>query len=249
VGLTRLLCRASSLRQNEGVATMLRRGLDKLFVFGSTPWEMLRFSGRSFQIQQYSFEYVIHRYNATWRNERAVELALASRFIKFCGSERLLEVGNVTGHYMPSKHVVIDKYESSPGILNIDVLDFNPTRTFDTLVSISTLEHVGWDEPKREPFKVEKAFRRLEELLGENGRWFVTFPLGYNAHLDQMVQGRDALFENLMYMQRLDHPRRWVECSRSEALQLSTRKEIRGTHVLALLIRNPPLGFWDGVKV
>ena len=38
----------------------------------------------------------------------------------------MLEVGNVLRHYRPQlDHLVVDKYEHAPGVLNRDVLDLD----------------------------------------------------------------------------------------------------------------------------
>src|SRR3954451_22447894 len=65
----------------------------------------------------------VHRYNETWRNERAVEVPLV---VEALDAHPVLEVGNVLGHYGHCGHTVVDKYERAPGVLNVDVLDFAP---------------------------------------------------------------------------------------------------------------------------
>lgn len=59
--------------------------------------------------------------------------------------------------YVPVAHDVVDKYEGAPGVRNVDVLD-NEDGDLDYVASISTLEHVGWDEQERD---ADKALRAL----------------------------------------------------------------------------------------
>lgn len=119
-----------------------------------------------------------HPYNTTRKNERAVEIPLARRFIAEHGID--LEIGNVLGHYGHHGHRVVDRYEETAGVENSDVFDLIiPT---GTVVAISTLEHVRWDEPgDRDPLGGIDA---LERLLNIADRLFVTVPLGHNLALD-----------------------------------------------------------------
>ena len=91
-----------------------------------------------------SIPLVYARHNVTWANERCVELALARRFLAGIPPERILEVGNVTPHYFGGGHTVVDKYEL--GALQVDIVDFESDRRFDLILSISTFEHIGFDE-------------------------------------------------------------------------------------------------------
>ena len=43
-------------------------------------------------------------------------------------------------------HDVLDKYEKGNNVINDDVVSFSTEVKYDLIVSVSTLEHVGWDE-------------------------------------------------------------------------------------------------------
>lgn len=45
-----------------------------------------------------SYDYFIHPYNMTWRNERAVEIAICKEFVAHQNG-RGMEFGNVLAHY------------------------------------------------------------------------------------------------------------------------------------------------------
>ena len=93
-----------------------------------------------------SHEYFYNSYNFTWCNERIVEVPIIMRFIEEAGNKRILEVGNVLSHYVAHDHDVVDKYERSSMIINEDIAHFRSEKPYDLIVSISTLEHIGWDE-------------------------------------------------------------------------------------------------------
>jgi hypothetical protein len=134
---------------------------------------------------------LVHPYNRTWRNERAVEIPVAEAFL-VRQSGPVLEVGNVLGSYGRRGHVVVDKYEQRPGVLNVDVVEYQPDERFGAVVALSTLEHVGWDEDPRDAAKIPLAVRHLRDLLLPSGRLLLTCPLSYNPHLDALIAG-DAL--------------------------------------------------------
>ncbi|MBH0190215.1 MAG: hypothetical protein HP492_00290, partial [Nitrospira sp.] len=106
-----------------------------------------RFGGRE-------YDYLYHPYNRTWKNERGVEIPIFRELLLQHEGKRVLEVGNVLSHYFPIQHDVVDKYEVSPGVINKDIVGFLPQQTYHLIVSISTLEHVGWDEQPQEPAKL-----------------------------------------------------------------------------------------------
>lgn len=130
-----------------------------------------------------------HPYNDTIRNERAVELAVAFDWMPATGAG--LEVGNVLGHYGSTGHRVVDRYEQAAGVDNVSVFDV--TGSFDWIVSVSTLEHVGWDEQPRDPDAARRALAHLRGLLAPGGRMLVTVPTGYHPHFDgHLLNGSGA---------------------------------------------------------
>ena len=56
------------------------------------------------------------------------------------------------------------------------------------IVSISTIEHVGWDETPRGLNKIPLALENLTGCLASGGEIVVTLPLGYNAYLDKLLK-------------------------------------------------------------
>ena len=149
-------------------------------------WSPLR--EETFTARGQKHSYLVHPYNMTWRNERAVEVPMAMAFVRQATGVGM-EFGNVLAHYhrMPEISTVIDKYEVGQGILNVDILDFTPSQPFDFIVSVSTIEHVGLDEPVKEPLKVLRTVDHLRGMLSNTGTMFITVPLGHNPVLDEAV--------------------------------------------------------------
>ena len=145
--------------------------------------------------------YEYSMYGQTWRNERTVEIAIARHFLSVGTTGRVLEVGNVLHHYGIRGHDVLDRYERAvPGVINEDVITFDPGTRYDTIVSLSTLEHVRCDEEDKDPRGSTKALDNLRGLLAPGGRMLVTVPVDWNAGLDaDLASGRFALDRGVFY--------------------------------------------------
>jgi hypothetical protein len=194
-----------------------------------------RYAGRRFAGAPESFDYrgerytvVHHRRGRTWLTERAIELPVAMRFVdEFGPSAHGLEVGNVLSRYRPVHHRVVDKYEHAAGVENLDVLDITTGRPFDFVVSISTLEHVGWDERERDLDKPLRAIHHLRSLLRpDTGRLLVTLPLGYNPAVDRLaLEGMSGAAHGEIFVR--DRRLRWTATDRPEPQQLRYQFELR----------------------
>lgn len=176
---------------------------------------LVRLTGRpsTFNFRGKPYRYFWHRYNSTWRNERAVEIPIARSFLGGIPAESVLEIGNVLSHYGCASHEVVDKYERAENVRNDDVCEFRSEKKYDLILSISTLEHVGWDEEPKDETKVLRAFENLRGLLAPGGRLVVTIPLGYNPPLDRMIGEGRIGFGECVYLQREPHRNKWSEVS------------------------------------
>ncbi len=150
-------------------------------------WTLAGARGR-FDFRGEHYPYLFHRYKRTWLTERAVEVPVVQSIVDRQAGGRVLEVGNVLSHYRPQTHLVIDKYERAPGVLNRDVLALDGLGQFDLIVAISTLEHVGWDEAPRDPDRAIRAVWALHALLAPGGRLVLTVPVGYNPAFDAALR-------------------------------------------------------------
>ena len=92
-------------------------------------------------------------------------------------------------HYRPQGHLVVDKYEQAPGVLNRDVLELGELGEFELVVAISTLEHVGLGRGAAPAGgRARGACRALRERLAPGGRLVITHPVGYNPDLDEALR-------------------------------------------------------------
>lgn len=165
----------------------------------------------SFTWDGHPVSYFVHDYHYTWLNERAVEIALAHDLLERQPGAEVLEVGNVLGHYSTMAHTVVDKYEQAPGVLNHDVADLDLGRTFDLVMAISTLEHVGLDEDVLDDEKPARAIDRLRAHLAPGGLLWVTHPVGYNLALDEQIRSGELGFDRLRALRRETSRNVWRE--------------------------------------
>jgi SAM-dependent methyltransferase len=120
-------------------------------------------------------------------SERSVEIPIARAFARRFSGLRVLEVGNVMSSYMrlPPQWDVIDRYEVAPGVRNEDIVTVPAESTYDAVISISTLEHVGWDEPNPDPKMFRRAITNACRFLRPGGEALITVPLHYNPGVDE----------------------------------------------------------------
>ena len=146
-----------------------------------------------------------------WRSERALEIALAQRAVADFANDEILEVGNVLAFAGRTGHTVVDKYELGAGVLNVDILDYAPGRRFGLVVSISTLEHIGWDEEPQEPAKAAAALQIMADL---GDALLVTMPVGYHRELERAFI--DGPFSSVALAVRTSRRCHWVKRPLSE---------------------------------
>ena len=209
--------------------------MDVARVVNVVPWAWRGLAGRPKQFSHdgKSFEYFSHPYNATWRNERAIEIPLIMSHVTAFAPEAVLEVGNVLSHYFPTRHLVVDKYERRPGVAAEDIVGFDPRQRFQRIVSISTLEHIGWDELPRVPGKYWPAIDTMRRLLSADGLLLATIPLGYNPQLDQDIFAVRLGCSRVDYFKRLSRGE-WRVGSLDEALGARYGERFRTADGLAL---------------
>ncbi|MBI2625258.1 MAG: glycosyltransferase [Candidatus Nealsonbacteria bacterium] len=169
-----------------------------------------------FVFQNKRYQYLYRLYNCTCLNERSVEIPLALKAFEEYKGKRILEVGNVLSHYFPFQHDVIDKYEKFDGVINQDVVDFQPLEKYDLIVSVSTLEHVGFDEEPKDPRKILFALENLKRILARRGKIFITLCLGYNLEMDKLLEKGAIKFSKQYFLKRVSNDNKWKEVSQEE---------------------------------
>jgi hypothetical protein len=115
-------------------------------------------------------------------------------------------------------HDILDKYECVPRVLNLDVVEFRTEQPYDLILSISTLEHVGWDEPVREPEKPLRAWENLRRSLAPGGRPLATAPLGYNHEIARLRAEGGFKDTSVKYLRRVSRGNEWREAAFAEVV-------------------------------
>jgi cyclopropane fatty-acyl-phospholipid synthase-like methyltransferase len=148
-------------------------------------------------------------------SERAVEVPIIWNIVQKYQEKKILEVGNVLSHYYSVNHDILDKYEKSNGVINQDVVDFRPTKKYDLIVSISTLEHIGWDENIRnnahEPKKILFTIENLIRCLTPEGKLVFTSPIGQNPNMDKILRKKKIKCTSLYCLKRISTDNKWIE--------------------------------------
>lgn len=179
-----------------------------------------RLPEKSFIFQGRSLPYLYHRYNMTWASERCVEVPIARALLANHRPEATLEVGNVLSHYGQVQHDILDKFERGPRVINEDILEFNPAKSYEFITSISTFEHIGYDDAAEgsSADKITQAINKCRDLLSDGGRLAITAPIGYNPQLDQLLR-ENALKPKEETFLKMFGQLDWRECAKDEALQ------------------------------
>jgi hypothetical protein len=175
---------------------------------------------KTFRFEGEDLPYLLHRYNMTWASERCVEVPIARSAAQKHSPERTLEIGNVLSHYGAARHDILDKFEKGAGVINEDVISFQPKKHYSLILSVSTFEHIGYDDENEgsSADKIKEAIKTCIQWLDPSGELMITAPIGYNPELDSLLKENKLGSTHEAYMKkngRLD----WRECSKDQALQ------------------------------
>lgn len=239
---------------NAGVlAGQLPRALRR---FG--PWDTFRFGTQAIcaeylaRIRASRRIFVVdgqtYRYLPTYgTNERIIEIPYAIDFVgrHAVSGARMLEVGNVLVGHLDYPRDVVDRYEQAPGILNRDIRTFIPSAPYDIVVSISTVEHVGWDEPEVELLGAPSAIENLYcNCLAEGGDMLISVPLGYNPAVDAMFSGGNPLgIGRSVFLRRVSAFNEWEQIQFQPSQRELVFPEYSSRYIAANL-----LAFWEVSK-
>lgn len=212
---------------------MLLLELERYAYFPHFIYHRLKSSRKTFLYNEVEYHYFLHPYNKTWANERAVEIPLVSKALSQYNPQETLEVGNVLSHYMKTRHAIVDKYERRKGVLNQDIVELEGNQKYKFVFSISTVEHIGWDETPRESGKHRAALKKMVELLEPRGKLLVTIPIGYNLDLDQDIFGGNLIGE-IDYFLRTSNCI-WRQVSKDEVVNVKYGSPRKAANALAVL--------------
>ena len=199
-------------------------------------------SNEFFEFNGNRYRYFYSLYGATWNTERSIEIPIVWTLVDKSYSEkkRVLEVGNVLSYRFYITHDVVDKYDKIDHVINEDILDYNPPYKYDLIVSISTLEHVGYDEEIKDPTKIIKSIKNLKRLLNSNGKLVVTLPLGQNIEMDKLIAQKILAFDKMFYMKR-EKGNKWIQMKEINPCSAIYNYQIPTANAIVIGISNAPL--------
>jgi hypothetical protein len=175
-------------------------------------WYYRKFrSSEEFKFHGNTYRYLFHPYVTTWRNERAFVIPIIWDIVKKSREQekRILEVGNVLSYYFKVDHDILDKYDTMDGVINEDVVDFNPLKRYDVIICIFTLSSVEGHNDK-DPNKVLRAINNLNRLLAPGGQMVAVVELGYNPEMDKLLKSGELRFDKHYYLKQISGYR-WKE--------------------------------------
>ena len=225
-----LLIKSKGVYERDGILVLLR----KAFTYALFKLNYAVFN-RYFIVDGKKYHYFINSYNAV-DGERVIEIPFAKEFLFKNENNDFLEIGNVLNNYFDVHHTVVDKYEKAPGIVNHDILDFISDRKYNLIISISTLEHVGFDEPIKENGKSKKAMLKVIELLNNGGTALITVPLGYNPEIDSILKNNEIHFTKQYFLKRVSKFNLWKETTLGDALKYKYGSKFPAANSVALLL-------------
>jgi len=119
--------------------------------------------------------------------------------------DKVLEVGNVLKWYFDGDGTweIIDKFEKSPGVINEDVIGFTPKLKPNLILSVSTMEHVGYDDDIKNPKRAFSAIKHLKSILSPGGLFIFTVPLGYNKDFDKNIFLNTYKLSKVRYLKKI----------------------------------------------
>ena len=176
---------------------------------------------RSFWADGKQYRYLVHPYNHTWKNERAVELPMLVSLLKTSPSSDILEIGNVLSHYFCTHHDIIDMHEISfrRRIIRKDILAYQPTRKYGLVLSVSTVEHIGWDDGSGRPERVLDFPSKVRGMLKPAGQAVISIPLGYNPVLDNALRTGELNVSRAVFLLRVSSDNLWEETDVATAFE------------------------------
>ena len=96
----------------------------------------------------------------------------------------------------------------------------------------------GWDDDERDPGKIPRTIGHIRSLLAPGGRAIVTFPLGYNSHLDELLEAGTLGFDEERCLLRTARGE-WREVDKTALGRPAYGKPFPGANGLVIGIARP----------
>lgn len=198
-------------------------------------------------------------HNSPRFNERTIEVALGLWFLQrrmaslyaAGGGEVPVEVGNVLASYWPPGDRIFGRM--LPWQV-LDLMDTGQDATYASfsnasVLSISTIEHIGYDNEgadRAEGVSIGGGLKNLEawvrgwdagpmllkRIMSESSEFLITFPVGFNPHLDVVVSQTPSLSKFARIARRVDALNRWeVDHTGSFAYKYDFRDTYSSEHI------------------
>ncbi len=153
-----------------------------------------------------------YQYHTQSKVERIVELPIIFDYVQQFKDKKILEIGNVLSNYYTITHDVLDKYDISSRCIKHDIVSYLTSIKYDLIVSISTLEHVGYEAPEiKDPSKIKRSIENIKDnLLANSGMCVITIPLGWNKILDAQIDKKEIIFDEIYFMKRIEEYK-WIQ--------------------------------------
>lgn len=124
--------------------------------------------------------------------ERTVEVPIGRWYLRLYPDEvKTIEVGAVMPYRIDKVlHEVVDPFDPWPGCVKSDAVGYDYRGA--TVLSISTLEHVGrieYAETRDDPSLACKAFH---QIASQSRHFLITIPLGWHKILDHYIRGYEC---------------------------------------------------------
>lgn len=191
--------------------------------------------------------YFSHRHNISNFTERTIEVPILLKVLRKYSRQRILEIGNVLSWYVPAPWDIVDKYEKGHRVINQDIVAFEASHKYDFVFSISTFEHIGYDEEEKDKNKVLRAVAHVQNnLLAPGGLFVMTIPFGYNRDLDAQLFNGELRFEKIYYFQRISEDNRWQMCAQKDVLNAQYGSPFMCANALAICATKDLSGFFGG---
>lgn len=178
-------------------------------------------------------------------SDRTIEVPIAAEAARRHSAKgnKILEVGRVLPRYYKFKETVVDKFE---GPIKEDILTWKPPHEFNLIISISTVEHIWWDELKsykpwggsipRTAGKSTEAIHRMLTFLARGGEMLCTWPIAHNPPLDADLFAGKFPTAHVAYMRRISHKtNQWTMSNEAEAKVAKMWKPFPAGNVVAIV--------------
>lgn len=182
---------------------------------------------KTFIFRNTKYKYLFSEYS--WATERVVEIPIILKYLDT--SKRTLELGNVLCQFTDKvTWDVIDKYEVGNNVINEDIITWRPKEKYDLIVSVSTIEHIGFNESvssgetyinKMDRNKTIDAVSNLKNnCLTPNGTLIATVPFGYNKEMDKKLLSKSNKlgFEESYFLKRISRFNKWKEIEQDDII-------------------------------